>query len=85
MKANKVSVVVLILIFSTLFLTSCEKEFLNNSLPGNSSSPQNTTRDGEGEEGDDDIDDDDADDLITDGGRDEDYDKSGKKKPKPGN
>lgn len=82
---KNLSAAILILVLSGLFLTSCEKEYLNTGIPGNSS--QNVHKDGEGETDedgpDDDDDDDDDTDGITDGGRDEDYDKSGKgKKPK---
>ena len=80
---KNLSAAILILILSGLFLTSCEKEYLNTGIPGNSS--QNVYKGGEGETDDDGLDDEDDDDTdgITDGGRDEDYDKSGKgKKPK---
>lgn len=84
---KKYSAVLMIIVFAGLFLTSCEKEVLLPT-PGNTSDGTTLqTREGEGSEDDDGIDDDDlgggdTEGSITDGGRDEDYDKSGKKKPK---
>jgi len=82
---KKTGVLIAMLLGASLFFTSCEKECFN--LPGNNTQ-QNFHKDGEAGTEDDIIDDDDEDgedlDGITDGGRDEDYDKSGKsKKPKP--
>lgn len=77
-------IIVALVLFSGLFLTSCEKDYMSNPLPGN------TNQNGilkDGEAGTDDgggvnPDDDEGDAGITDGGRDEDYDKSNKKKSK---
>lgn len=85
---KKYSVVLMILVFAGLFLTSCEKEALLHT-PGNStgtSNPINKTSEGDEDGGgidDDDLGGGDSEEGITDGGRDEDYDKSSKKKPKP--
>jgi len=66
---------------SGLFLTSCEKEHECNPLPGaGNTHNQNMTKDGEIIVGSDTGNDEDDDLGITDSGRDEDYDKTGKKK-----
>lgn len=82
---KNLKVIVLLTMVSGLFLTSCEKEYESNPLPtpGNtqnilkdgeiSGSTNNSTGTGSGDSG------------ITDGGRDEDYDKSGKLKRRPNN
>lgn len=66
---------------SGLLFTSCEKEHECNPLPSAGNAIQHdTTKDGEIIIGTDTDDDEDFVPDITDGGRDEDYDKSGKKK-----
>lgn len=85
---KKYGAVLMILVFAGLFLTSCEKEALLPT-PGNSNTNTNPiNKSGEGDQNGGGIDDDDlgggdSEEGITDGGRDEDYDKSSKKKPKP--
>ncbi len=66
---------------SGLLLTSCEKEHEFNRLPSTGNTIQNdTTKDGEIIVGSDTDSDGDNIPDITDGGRDEDYDKSGRKR-----
>lgn len=81
---KKFSAVLMILVFAGLFLTSCEKELLPTPA-GNTTNEDNLmTRGGTGDEdGEDDDGDPDSEEGITDGGRDEDFDKSSKKKPRP--
>jgi len=76
---KKVSLIVILVAVSGLFLTSCEKEHECHPLNTGGNTVQNMNRDGDivvssNTGGTDD------DDAITDGGRDEDYDKTGKKK-----
>lgn len=74
--------IAVVVVFFGLFATSCEKEYMCHPLP-QSTEGQGDLKDGKGDDGDNIGDDDEPDDDgITDGGRDEDYDKSGKKKPK---
>jgi hypothetical protein len=79
---KNISFIAVVVVFFGLFATSCEKEHMCHPLPG-TTHEQGDLKDGEA--GDDTMGDDDDepdDEGITDGGRDEDYDKSGKKKPK---
>lgn len=70
----------MLVMVSGLLFTSCEKEHECNPLPSaGNSSRQDFNKDGEVIVGAN-TDDEDDDLGITDGGRDEDYDKSGKKK-----
>jgi hypothetical protein len=75
---RRLGVILMMVMVSSLFLTSCEKEYDCNPLSTGNGPQNDQTRDGEIVV---DSNDDSEDDLgITDSGRDEDYDKSGKKK-----
>lgn len=80
---KKLSFIVVLMMVSGLLFTSCEKEHECNPLPSaGNTNHHDMNKDGEIiVDTDTDDDEDEDDDLgITDGGRDEDYDKTGKKK-----
>lgn len=94
-KMKRLGFIVLLVMASGLFLTSCEKEHECHPLPTGGNTQQNLTREGDGiinsdaddsdanangESGSGSDSEDDSEFGITDGGRDEDYDKTGKKK-----
>jgi hypothetical protein len=77
---KRLGFIVLLVIASGLFLTSCEKEHECNPLSVGNGPQHDQTRDGEIIVNSNDDTDEENDFGITDSGRDEDYDKSGKKK-----
>ena len=78
---KKFRFVLAVLMVSGLLFTSCEKEHEFNPLPSAGNTIQNdTTKDGDIIVGSDTDSDGDNIPDITDGGRDEDYDKSGRKR-----
>jgi hypothetical protein len=78
---KKFSFVLSVLMLSGLLFTSCEKERELNPLPSAGNTIQyDTTKDGDIIVGSDSDSDGDYIPDITDGGRDEDYDKSGRKR-----